>query len=31
METFQAQLIMVKSMIVELDSKYQKFLRARPE
>jgi len=31
METLQAQLIMVKSMIVELDGKYEKFLRARPE
>lgn len=31
METFQAQLIMVKSMILELDSKYKKFLAARPE
>jgi phage baseplate assembly protein W len=30
-ETFQAQLIMVKSMIGDLDGKYKKFLAARPE
>ena len=29
-ETFQAQLIMVKSMIENLDGKYKKFLAAHP-
>lgn len=31
METLQAQLIMVKSMIEELDGKYKRFLTASPE